>query len=57
MQKDYVGLFRSSLYENYLYRRLQTIRIMKSDRLLLIQNANEILGLIDLELSRLNAGR
>ena len=56
MQKDYAGLFSSSLYENYLSRRLQTIRIMKSDRLRLIQVSNEILTLIDGELGRLNAG-
>jgi hypothetical protein len=55
MQKDYVGLFQSRLYENYLYRRLQTIRIMKSDRERLITNGNEILALIALELNRLKA--
>jgi hypothetical protein len=55
MQKDYIGLFRSSPYENYLYRRLQTIRIMKSDRLRLIHVANEVLALIDSELERLAA--
>jgi len=55
MPKDYAGLFRSSLYENYLSRRLQTIRIMKSDRLRLIEVSNEILTLIDAELSRLKA--
>lgn len=55
MHKDYAGLFRSSLYENYLSRRLQTLRIMKSDRLRLIQIADEILALIDVELERLNA--
>ncbi len=56
MQKDYAGLFRSSLFENYLSRRLQTIRIMKSDRLRLIEVSNEILALIDSELSRLSTG-
>ncbi len=56
IKKDYSGLFRSSLYENYLSRRLQTIRIMKSDRLRLIRVSNEILTLIDSELTRLNAG-
>ena len=55
LSKNYAGLFRSSLYENYLSRRLQTIRIMKSDRLRLIQIADEILTLIDLELGRLSA--
>ena len=55
MAKDYRGLFESKLYENYLSRRLQTIRIMKSDRLRLIQVANEILVLIDQELHRLSA--
>lgn len=54
MKKDYAGLFRSSLYENYLSRRLQTVRIMKSDRLRLIHIANEILALIEVELGRLS---
>ena len=54
MKKDYAGLFRSSLYENYLSRRLQTVRIMKSDRLRLIHIANEILALIEVELDRLS---
>ena len=54
MKKDYSGLFRSNLYENYLSRRLQTLRIMKSDRLRLIHVADEILMLIALELERLD---
>jgi hypothetical protein len=54
MKKDYSGLFRSNLYENYLSRRLQTLRIMKSDRLKLINVADEILMLIALELERLD---
>lgn len=56
MQKDYAGLFRSPLFENYLSRRLQTIRIMKSDRLRLIVVSNEILALIESELTRLSTG-
>jgi hypothetical protein len=50
IEKDYVGLFQNRAYENYLSLRLQLIRIMKTDRLLMIESAEKILELIQGEL-------
>jgi hypothetical protein len=50
MEKDYTGLFRNKVYENFLATRLEFLRIMKQDRLVMIERADRILQAIASEL-------
>ena len=51
IERDYRGLLHNRVYENFLAQRLELIRIMKSDRLRMIESAERILLLIDSELT------
>ena len=51
MNRDYQALLQNQVYENFLALRLELIRIMKSDRLRMIESADKILLLIDAELT------